>query len=101
MTPSTRTERRLVERLNRVANLTPGRGRIYRLDHIAMLLDHQADMDHDAGVDQQFVAELRDLSIFVQRLAYDLSELRDAVRGDTRRSISSCNDPTQWKGPRP
>ncbi len=97
----TRRVNQLEQQLNRVGNLTPGRGRIFKLDHVAMLLEYDADTNESCGVDPESVATSRDLATFVRRLAWDLGEIRDAVRGDTRRSISSRNDPTQWKGPRP
>jgi len=97
----TRKVNRLEQQTNRVKNLVPGRGRIFKLDHVAMLLEHDADMCEADGTDLESVATSRDLATFIRRLAWDLGKMRDAVRGDTRRAISNRNDPTQWVGPRP
>ena len=66
----TKAERKLQDRLNRIANLTPGLKRIYDLDRIAYELDHE-----DWSVD----------ALFLRRLAHDLFELRAAARGVSRR----------------
>ena len=87
---------KLTERLNRIANLMPGRRRIWQLDSIAMLLS----MDADAETNPILAARLDDLALYARRLEHDLTKLRDAVRGD-QRMRGTRFDPTLWIGKRP
>ncbi len=94
--------RRLVEQLNRIRNLTPGRRRIWELDEIAMVLEMDADafeVGEDGPANMELAADYRAKALYLRRLEWDLSELRDAVRGEHRRM--SRTDPRHWKGDRP
>ena len=90
--------RRLVEQLNRIRNLTPGRRRIWELDEIAMVFEMEADA-FESEMDYELAADYRAKALYLRRLEWDLSELRDAVRGEHRRM--SRTDPRHWKGDRP
>lgn len=100
-----RVNRKLTERLNRIRNLTPGRRRVWALDEVAMLMQMDADEMHGrAEVDDidglaQEADRCEGYALYLRRLEHDLSELRDAVRGEKRRM--SRNDPRHWKGERP
>ncbi len=118
MRPERRTaEIRRIERLNRVRKLTPGRARTRELDRIALELEYEADTRerlHGLGIlgtwmdlawscgceylsgPCEAAAGLRLDALFLRRLAWDLGELRDAVRGETAARRASVS-----KGPRP
>ncbi len=109
-----RCNQRLQERLNRIGKLVPGRQRVNELYRQAAELGYEADvvvaeynLDDDgpkASVDSRLAIRrekaLRVEALFDRRLAHDLSELRDAVRGD-QRMPGSRSDPTMWRGERP
>jgi len=117
-----RQAQKLQERLNRIAKLTPGRQRIDNLHRLASVREYEADQidqeladdllladtkreDDMLGSDERatqygHAIQLRADVLFHRRLAHDLSELRDEVRGD-KRMPGACNDPTLWRGPRP
>lgn len=100
---------------NRVAKLVPGRGRIYELDRIAVELRVEADQRQethdylvrtgspvDCGCEEpvagpcDVAAGLRVDAVFLERLAWDLGELRDEIRPRTVAARASIE-----KGPRP
>lgn len=110
-----RLNRKMTERTNRIRKLTPGRGRIYELDRIALELEAEADeretrhvrLGHalarcgcDSNRPQDLTCEaadgLRLDALYLRRLAWDLGELRDAVRPSTAARRAST-----VKGPRP
>ena len=89
---------KLTERHNRIKNLVPGRRRIWELGDIAMLLMWEAEVlrrDKDMELADEYEAK----ALYLRRLEYDLTELRDAVRGEHRRM--SRTDPRHWRGERP
>ena len=99
----TKAERKLQDRLNRIKKLTPSRRRIYELDRIAEELHIEADVrdEHDRPTDE--IDALLTDSLILSRLAWDLMELRDTVRGSPRREGAELSkfDPDNWRGPRP
>ena len=99
----TKAECKLQDRLNRIANLTPGKRRIYELDRIAEALQIEADVrdEHDRPTDE--IDALLTDSLILSRLAWDLMELRDTVRGSPRLENAELSkfDPDNWRGPRP
>jgi len=110
----TKRERKLQDRLNRLAKLAPGRNRIAELDRIGQELRIEADVREEdyaaAPVAPLSAAECRAVgdglradALFVARLAWDLEELRGTVRGNPRRTNVELSkyDPANWKGPRP
>lgn len=72
-----KAQRQLTERFNRIAELTPGTGRCWRLAGIAQVTRFEAA---DAPNDETRAA-LESDALFLERLAWDLVELRNAVRG--------------------
>ena len=98
-----RGNRKLTERLNRIRNITPGRRRIYELGDIAANLEIAADIEEETHGDPEYVANLRKWSLALERLEWDLGELRDASRNGHRRISTELSrlDPNHWKGPRP
>ncbi len=83
-------ERRQQDALNRFRKLTIGQERIWRLQRIALMTEHDADDVDETGWDE---ALLRLDALFLRRLAWDLEAMHDAVHG-RRPSL----DP---QGPRP
>jgi len=90
-----RHAQKLQERLNRIAKLTPGRQRINELHRVATQFEHEA-----VRAPERWQADLLADVLFHRRMAWDLSELRDEVRGD-KRMPGARTDPTMWRGPRP
>ncbi len=90
-----RQEQKLQERLNRIAKLTPGRQRINELHRVATQFEHEI-----VRAPERWQADLLADVLFHRRLAWDLGELRDEVRGD-QRMPGSRTDPTLWRGERP
>ncbi len=98
-----RRNRKLQERLNRIANAMIGNARIWELDRLAMELEVEADRLQDTeclvAVRKQ-VTNLRADALFIRRLEWDLGTLHVAVKGDTNRR-GGRYDQADWKGPRP
>ena len=93
-------EHHLIGILNRIWNLTPGRQRIYQLDTIADNLEITAGLEEESsGRVTEFVQTCYAESLDLRRMSYDLSDLRDVVRGDAREM--SRTDPRHWRGERP
>ena len=99
----TKAERKLQDRLNRVKKLTPGKQRIYDLDRIAEELRIEADVRDEQDRPTDEIDALLTDSLALSRLAWDLMELRDTVRGSPRRENVELSklDPANWRGPRP
>jgi len=98
--------RKLQERLNRISNLTPGNQRIWNLDAVADTLEIDLEIALE-GREIEAARQLKDQALFVRRFAWDMGELRLAVRGEPRKKIGRVDyvagkyDPDNWKGPRP
>ena len=75
--PTTKTERKLRDRVHRIAKLMPGRHRIYSLERITSFLE--ADIDLGSVEDTEGA---REDVLFLKRLAYDLHEIRNSIKGD-------------------
>ncbi len=86
---------KLVMFVNRIRKLTPGRHRIWELDNVAMDLEITADLE----VDGVYRSKLEKWSLLLRRLEFDLSALRDTVRGAG--NGGGRLDPNHWKGERP
>jgi hypothetical protein len=93
-----RRNRKLVERVNRLTKLIPGRQRIWRLQEVVMEFDYLvSDSDTDAPEAEKW----KELSLYVERLEYDLNTLNQVKNGDPQPNRKKY-DPTQWpRGPRP
>jgi len=80
---TTKQERKLQDRLNRIAKLTPGKRRIYELMRIGCDFETEADMAKETGiaVTTDMAKQLKADALFVNRLAHDLLTLRVEVRG--------------------
>lgn len=99
---TTKAERKLQERINRIKNLTPGKARIWNLDRLAMELDLYADWLEETGEHDSDPDGLRQDATFLRRLQHDLAQLREAVRGDPRKdAIRAKYDPANWPQQRP
>ena len=99
-----KAERKLTDRLNRVANLFPGKRRIWELDRIGDELNNEADIFAAGGAGLAPEAlELHADALLIHRLAWDLMEIRDVLRGGQRDTDiePSKYDPANWRGPRP
>jgi hypothetical protein len=114
--------KKLQQRLNRITNLMIGNERIWVLDRLAMELEvNAALLDTDLAVDamnalkhpdknhmgsdqrarkQAYADQMREDTLFLRRLEWDLGELHVAVKGDTNRR-GGRYDQANWKGVRP
>jgi hypothetical protein len=113
---------KLQQQLNRIDNLMIGNERIWELDRLAMELEvNTALLDTDLAVDamnalkhpdkdhmrsdqrarkQAYADQMREDTLFLRRLEWDLGELHVAVRGDTARR-GGRYDQSEWRGERP
>jgi len=98
--------RKLVEHINRISNLCIGNQRIYQLDEVVVTLETDAELATQDN-ETEVAEHLTNLALFVARLAYDLADLRLAIRNEPRRETGRVDytagkyDPENWKGPRP
>ncbi len=92
----TRENAKLKMMANRFRKLVPGRHRIWELDAIAMDLEVSADLEVDNGV---YKGKLEKWALLLRRFEFDLSTLRDVVRGAG--NGGNRFDPNHWKGERP
>ena len=96
---STKQERKLQDRLNRIDNLLPGLKRLWELDRIADELRMDADhRDEQEQGDAQAIASLLADALILERLAWDLIEMRKTLRPPKR---TSRYDPALWPRERP
>lgn len=98
--------RKLQERLNRIANLTPGKRRIWDLSGVADTLEIDVEIAIDSK-EPEAAKQLKAQALFTRRFAWDMGELRIAVHGESRKKtgrvdyVAGKYDPDNWKGPRP
>lgn len=83
---STKAERRMESQLGRVRNLVPGQARIWRLERIASMTRYEADQESGEAAEH-----LADDALFLERLAWDLAQMHDAIYG--RRASLDTMDP--------
>lgn len=109
--------RRLQERLNRIAKFVPGRGRLNVFDRLVMdLRVHAIEIEETPGHDDlpamkqvalmKQAAQYRKDALFLQRFEWDMRRLRDTVRDEPRREArinytTGKYDHDNWEGPRP
>lgn len=93
----TKAERRLTDRINRYRKLIPGMKRVFELEAIVARLG--ADLDSidfpDPGAKESYQADV----LFLERLAWDLTEMRHAVNPGQRHN--NRFDVGQLRGARP
>ena len=83
---STREIAQLEQRLYGLTKRLPGKQRIWELQRIGDELAIEADcLDGYMGKDQE-AAALRKDALFLQRLAFDLMDMRDHSRGNPERT---------------
>lgn len=98
--------RKLVERINRISNLCIGNQRIYRIDEVVVTLETDSELAREDG-ETEVALHLSDLALFMERIAYDLGDLRLAIRDEQPKNVGRVDyttgkyDPDNWRGPRP
>ena len=95
----TKWERKLQYQLNRVMKLLPGKQRIWELGRFVMELEMAAEDTDDPALRDSLIED----ALFLSRLEWDLAEMRDALRGNPRRTVAASRlDPSLYpRGPRP
>ncbi len=93
----TKTERKQRDSLNRYRKLVPGMKRIYELEAIAVRLG--ADVDFIDFPDDEAKASYEADVLFLERLAWDLTEMRHAVSPQQRHN--NRFDGGELRGERP
>ena len=95
---STKQERKLQDRLNRVENLLPGLKRLWELDRIADEMRMGADFLEAIDRDPESIDSSRADALILERLAWDLIEMRKTLRPPKR---GGRYDPGLWPRERP
>ena len=105
---STKLERKLRDALNRILKLVPSIQRLQVLDRIAMELDAEAEMFDQLAISTYGDPEgLRADALFLRRLEYDLTSMREVKtsampKKKSTMGASSKYEPSQWpRGERP
>jgi hypothetical protein len=94
--------RKLQDQINRYNKLIPGASRIWTMDRIVMEMRSEADRLREEQVPYSNPDGLDQDAIYLERLAYDMISLRDAMGRPVRGTKNRKYDPTQWpRGPRP
>ena len=98
-----KAERQLQDRLNRVANVFPGKRRLWELARIGEELRIEADVRDEQDRPTDEIDALLADALLIHRLAWDLMEIRDVLRGGQRGTDVALSkyDPANWRGPRP
>lgn len=100
MSSFTKLERQQRDRLNRVEKLAPGNSRVWRLIELADQLRAEAEMLPDLSEETRQALDAD--ALFLDRLAWDLAELRGAARGrPAQHEPPGSRHWTQQRRPRP
>lgn len=92
-------QRKLQDKINGILKRFPGKHRLWELDRIGDELRIEAEIRSGTEEAESLARD----ALLINRLAWDLLELRDMLRGSPRRENAELSrlDPANWKGPRP